>query len=122
LKERGDLIELVDSRLGSDFIKKEAMVMIDVALLCTNDTSNLRPSMSSVVSMLEGRTVVPEFVSDSSEVLDEQKLEVMKQYYSRMEESKISKSQSRSLSIDYQCTASSSSAADFYPATIDSSE
>ncbi|MCI82027.1 LRR receptor-like kinase, partial [Trifolium medium] len=51
------------------------MVMIDVALLCTNVTSNLRPSMSSVVSMLEGTTVVPEFVSDSSEVMDEKKLE-----------------------------------------------
>jgi hypothetical protein len=115
-------MELVDSRLGSDFNKEEAMVMINVALLCTNDTSNLRPSMSSVVSMLEGRTVVPEFVSDSSEIMDEQKLEVMKQYYSRMEESKVSKSQSRSLSIDYQCTASSSSAVDLYSATIDSSE
>ncbi|KAK2368158.1 putative leucine-rich repeat receptor serine/threonine-protein kinase [Trifolium repens] len=73
LKEKGDLMELVDRRLGSDFNKKEAMVMIDVALLCTNVTSNLRPSMSSVVSMLEGTTVVPEFVLDSSEVMDEKK-------------------------------------------------
>ncbi|XP_039687024.1 probable leucine-rich repeat receptor-like serine/threonine-protein kinase At3g14840 [Medicago truncatula] len=96
LKERGDLMELVDRRLGSDFNKKEAMVMINVALLCTNVTSNLRPSMSSVVSMLEGRTVVPEFVSDSNEVMDKQKLEVMRQYYSQMEE------------IDGQCTTSSS--------------
>ncbi|AES66495.2 putative protein kinase RLK-Pelle-DLSV family [Medicago truncatula] len=121
LKERGDLMELVDSRLGSDFNKKEAMVMINVALLCTNDTSNLRPSMSSVVSMLEGRTVVPEFVSDSSEVMDEQKLEVMRQYYSQMEKNKVCKSQSRSLSSDDQCTASSSSAVDLYPVQLDSS-
>jgi len=115
-------MELVDSRLGSDFNKKEAMAMINVALLCTNDTSNLRPSMSSVVSMLEGRIVVPEFVSDSSEVMDEQKLEVMRRYYSQMEENKVTKSQSRSLSVDDQCTASSSSAVDLHPVTIDSSE
>ncbi|XP_039686619.1 probable leucine-rich repeat receptor-like serine/threonine-protein kinase At3g14840 isoform X2 [Medicago truncatula] len=89
LKERGDLMELVDSRLGSDFKKKEAMVMINVALLCANDTSNLRPSMSSVVSMLEGMTVVPEFVSYSREVMDEQKLEIMRQYYSKMEVTKL---------------------------------
>ncbi|MCI52810.1 LRR receptor-like kinase, partial [Trifolium medium] len=52
--------------------------MINVALLCTNVTANLRSSMSSVVSMLEGRTVVTEFV-DSSEVMDEKKMEVMRQ-------------------------------------------
>jgi len=107
LHERGDLLELVDKRLGSDFNKKEAMVMINVGLLCTNETSNLRPSMSSVVSMLEGRTVVPEFVSESSEVTHEQKLQEMSQYYSQIDEnSKVSKSQSRSLSIDDQCTGS----------------
>jgi hypothetical protein len=107
LHERGDLLELVDKRLGSDFNKKEAMVMINVGLLCTNETSNLRPSMSSVVSMLEGRTVVPEFVSESSEVMNEQKLQEMSQYYSQIDEnSKVSKSQSRSLSIDDQCTGS----------------
>ncbi|KAL5081446.1 hypothetical protein RYX36_009867 [Vicia faba] len=81
LKERGDLTELVDRRLGSDFNKKVAMVVINVALLCTNITSNLRPAMSSIVSMLEGRNAVSEFVSDSSEVMDEKKLEVMRKYY-----------------------------------------
>ncbi|KAF7822592.1 putative leucine-rich repeat receptor-like serine/threonine-protein kinase [Senna tora] len=46
--------------------------MINIALLCTNVTSSLRPSMSSVVSMLEDRTV-QEVVLDESEVLDEMK-------------------------------------------------
>ncbi|XP_058754541.1 probable leucine-rich repeat receptor-like serine/threonine-protein kinase At3g14840 isoform X2 [Vicia villosa] len=123
LKERGDLIELVDRRLGSDFNKKEAMVVINVALLCTNVTSNLRPSMSSVVSFLEGRSMVPEFVSDSSEVMDEKKMEVMRKYYYQMEENEKSKSQtqSQSLSIDGPWTASSSSAVDLYPVHLDSS-
>nr|XP_004488995.1 probable leucine-rich repeat receptor-like serine/threonine-protein kinase At3g14840 isoform X1 [Cicer arietinum]XP_027191464.1 probable leucine-rich repeat receptor-like serine/threonine-protein kinase At3g14840 isoform X2 [Cicer arietinum] len=123
LKERGDLMELVDRRLGSDFNKKEAMVVINVALLCTNDTSNLRPSMSSVVNMLEGRIVVPEFVSDSSEVMDENKFEVMRQYYSQMEGNKVSKSQtqSRSSSTDGPWPASSSSALNLYPIHSDSS-
>ncbi|WJX72499.1 hypothetical protein P8452_56378 [Trifolium repens] len=123
LKERGDLMELVDRRLGSDFNKKEAMVMINVGLLCTNVTSTLRPSMSSVVSMLEGRTVVPEFVSGSSEVMDEKKLEVMRQHYHQIEESTITKSQtqSQSLSIDGPWTASSSSTVDLHPIRNDSS-
>jgi len=123
LKEKGDLMELVDRRLGSDCKKKEAMVMINVALLCTNVTSNLRPSMSSVVSMLEGRTAVPEFVPDSSEVMDEKKMEVMRQYYSQIEENNTSKSQteSQSLSTDGPWTATSSSAVDLYPVQPDSS-
>ncbi|PNY15374.1 putative LRR receptor-like protein kinase [Trifolium pratense] len=124
LKEKGDLMELVDRRLGSDFNKKEAMVMIDVAFLCTNVTSNLRPSMSSVVSMLEGTTVVPEFISDSSEVMNEKKLEVMRQYYNQMEENKTSKSQTQSQSLlsDGAWTATtSSSGADLYPVQSDSS-
>ncbi|CAI8593302.1 unnamed protein product [Vicia faba] len=122
LKERGDLLELVDRRLGLDFNKKEAMVVINVALLCTNVTSNLRPSMSLVVSFLEGRTVVPEFVSDSSEVMDEKKLEVMRQYYYQMEENNLSTtSQSQSILNDGPWTATSSSAVDLYPVHLDSS-
>ncbi|AES66496.2 probable leucine-rich repeat receptor-like serine/threonine-protein kinase At3g14840 [Medicago truncatula] len=123
LKDRGDLMELVDRRLGLDFDKNEAMVMINVALLCTNVTSNLRPPMSSVVSMLEGRTVVPEFVSDSSEVMDEKNMEVLRQYYYQMEENSTSKSQtqSQSLLIDGPWTATSSSAVDLYPVHLDSS-
>ncbi|KAJ8616560.1 hypothetical protein MRB53_035932 [Persea americana] len=55
---RGSLIELVDPKLGSEFNKEEAMGMLTVALLCTNASPTLRPSMSAVVSMLEGRTVI----------------------------------------------------------------
>ncbi|RDY13855.1 putative LRR receptor-like serine/threonine-protein kinase, partial [Mucuna pruriens] len=123
LKEKGKLMELVDGRLGSDFNEDEAMMMIKVALLCTNPTSNLRPTMSSVLSMLEGRTMIPEFVTDSSEKMDEMKLEEMRQYYYQEEENEISETQeqNRSLSIDGPWTASSSSAVDLYPVHIDSS-
>ncbi|KAM0998030.1 hypothetical protein ACFX13_007949 [Malus domestica] len=55
LKQQGDLMDLVDPRLGSDFNKEEMIVAINVALLCCNVTSTARPTMSSVVSMLEGK-------------------------------------------------------------------
>ncbi|XP_062096918.1 probable LRR receptor-like serine/threonine-protein kinase At1g07650 isoform X2 [Humulus lupulus] len=58
LQQKGNLMELVDPKLGSNFKKKEAKRMIEVALLCTNPSPALRPSMSTVVSMLEGRTPV----------------------------------------------------------------
>uniref|UniRef100_M1CSF9 non-specific serine/threonine protein kinase n=1 Tax=Solanum tuberosum TaxID=4113 RepID=M1CSF9_SOLTU len=58
LQEQGNLLELVDSHLGSNYSKKEAMQMINISLLCTNLSPTLRPSMSSVVSMLEGKLPV----------------------------------------------------------------
>ncbi|KAK6287115.1 hypothetical protein POUND7_013294 [Theobroma cacao] len=64
LRERGSLLELVDPALGSEYSSEEAMVMLNVALLCTNASPTLRPTMSQVVSMLEGRTAVQDILSD----------------------------------------------------------
>ncbi|VVA29383.1 Hypothetical predicted protein, partial [Prunus dulcis] len=60
LQQKGNLMELVDPKLGSQFKKEEAMRMIKVALLCANPSPALRPTMSAVVSMLEGQTIVHE--------------------------------------------------------------
>lgn len=58
LQEQGNLLELVDPSLGSSYSKKEAMTMLNIALLCTNPSPTLRPPMSSVVKMLEGEIPV----------------------------------------------------------------
>jgi len=118
LKVEGKLIELVDERLGSNFNEEEVMVMIKVALLCTNATSNLRPTMSSVVSMLEGKSLVSEFTSNTSEVMDEMKLEAMRQYYNQTTQKELTVPQSQSLSIEW---TSSSSSVDLYPINLNSS-
>lgn len=118
LKVEGKLIELVDERLGSNFNEEEVMVMIKVALLCTNATSNLRPTMSSVVSMLEGKSLVSEFTSNTSEVMDEMKLEAMRQYYNQTTQKELTVPQSQSLSIEWP---SSSSSVDLYPINLNSS-
>lgn len=51
-------MELVDPNLGSKFSVEEATLILNVALLCTNASPTLRPTMSSVVSMLEGHTAI----------------------------------------------------------------
>ncbi|KAG5551508.1 hypothetical protein RHGRI_009804 [Rhododendron griersonianum] len=78
LKKKGNLMELVDPRLGSDFNKIEATVMMNVALLCANTSPAVRPVMSSVVSMLEARTV-PEssLVPDPDASYEEMNLKAM---------------------------------------------
>ncbi|XP_076924951.1 putative LRR receptor-like serine/threonine-protein kinase At1g53440 [Bidens hawaiensis] len=58
LQEQENLLELVDPVLGSNYSKKEAMRMLNIALLCTNPSPTLRPAMSAVVSMLEGKIPV----------------------------------------------------------------
>ncbi|KAI9085979.1 hypothetical protein K1719_032056 [Acacia pycnantha] len=55
LQEQENLIELVDPNLGSSYSSHEAMIMLEVPLLCYNPSPTLRPSMSSVVGMLEGK-------------------------------------------------------------------
>ncbi|XP_043818214.1 probable leucine-rich repeat receptor-like serine/threonine-protein kinase At3g14840 isoform X3 [Manihot esculenta] len=66
LQQRGNLMELVDPRLGSKFKKEEIVRMTKVALLCANSSPALRPTMSEVVDMLEGRTAVHEQVGGPS--------------------------------------------------------
>ncbi|KAJ9560972.1 hypothetical protein OSB04_006132 [Centaurea solstitialis] len=58
LEEQGSLLELVDPGLGPKYPKEEAMMMLNLALLCTNPSPTLRPTMSSVVKMLEGKIPV----------------------------------------------------------------
>ncbi|KAF6173357.1 hypothetical protein GIB67_027052 [Kingdonia uniflora] len=53
----GNLLELVDPTLKK-FSKNEALRMLNLAILCTNSSPSLRPSMSAVVSMLEGKIPV----------------------------------------------------------------
>lgn len=64
MQERGSLLELVDPNLGSEYSTEEAMVVLNVALLCTNASPTLRPTMSQVVSMLEGWTDIQDLLSD----------------------------------------------------------
>ncbi|XP_062014689.1 probable LRR receptor-like serine/threonine-protein kinase At1g07650 [Rosa rugosa] len=66
LQQKGNLMELVDPKLNAGFNKEEALRMIKVALLCANSSPALRPTMSEVVSMLEGRTVVHEVTINPS--------------------------------------------------------
>ncbi|KAL8227733.1 hypothetical protein R6Q57_015317 [Mikania cordata] len=64
LQERGCLLELVDPDLGSEYSSEEAMTILNVALLCTNASPTLRPTMSQALNMLEGRTNVQDLLSD----------------------------------------------------------
>ncbi|KAL5715973.1 non-specific serine/threonine protein kinase [Ranunculus cassubicifolius] len=54
LHERKELVLLVDPSLEGQFDAEQACRFLQIALLCTQDTPKLRPSMSNVVKMLTG--------------------------------------------------------------------
>ncbi|WCJ27276.1 Leucine-rich repeat transmembrane protein kinase [Euphorbia peplus] len=91
LQQKGDLVELLDPRLGSKFNKAEAVKMIKIALLCTNTSPALRPTMSEVVSMLQGKAPIPEFIMGPSmfgiEKLDQSSVQSSSEIASRIHSS-----------------------------------
>nr|GEV89390.1 probable leucine-rich repeat receptor-like serine/threonine-protein kinase At3g14840 [Tanacetum cinerariifolium] len=108
LNNTGNIMELVDSRLGSEYDMQEMMVVINLALLCTTTSPTDRPTMSSVVGMLEGRIVPQSFVSEQSMSMTQMDREkMMKQLESTTE------SQIKEMSIP--STDSFKSAVDLYP-------
>ncbi|KAI3947295.1 hypothetical protein MKW98_030881, partial [Papaver atlanticum] len=107
LHENGNLMELVDPKLESEFEEEEVLRMINIALMCTNTSPILRPKMSSVVSMLESRTPVGEFISNSrSESSNDLNFKPVRDHHY---------SQTPSISKDTPFPESSTSATDLYP-------
>ncbi|KAK7324501.1 hypothetical protein VNO77_28101 [Canavalia gladiata] len=119
LKEKGNIMDLVDERLGEDFNKEEVMVMINVALLCTQVSPMHRPTMASVVTMLEGKVVVQEVVLNTSQVLDGKRLELIQQCYQVREKNNTYKSREESISIGE--TSAYTTESDLYSVNVDSS-
>lgn len=51
----GRLMEVVDERLQREADQKQVTTMVHVALWCIQERAELRPTMTAVVEMLEGR-------------------------------------------------------------------
>ncbi|XP_042010448.1 probable LRR receptor-like serine/threonine-protein kinase At1g07650 isoform X1 [Salvia splendens] len=81
LHERGSVLELVDPELGHDYSSEEATVMLNVALMCTNAAPSLRPTMSEVVSMLEGRSAVRGPISDVGSSSGDSKFRAIRKHF-----------------------------------------
>ncbi|XP_034697442.1 probable LRR receptor-like serine/threonine-protein kinase At1g07650 isoform X2 [Vitis riparia] len=122
LQQKGNLMELVDPKLGADLNKEEAKRMIKVALLCTNPSPALRPTMSAVVSMLKGQTVVPEvLIMDPSSYSDDLKFNALRGQYDQMQLESHSVSGLLNKSLDSTTKGSSStSSQDLYQINVHS--
>ncbi|KAI5570947.1 hypothetical protein POPTR_011G073391v4 [Populus trichocarpa] len=93
LQKKGNLMEIVDPKLQSEFNKEEAERMIKLALLCTNASPSLRPAMSEVVSMLEGQTSIQEMISDPSIYGDDLHSKHLKGHYQQVMDQSLNSKQ-----------------------------
>ncbi|XP_062161777.1 probable LRR receptor-like serine/threonine-protein kinase RFK1 isoform X2 [Alnus glutinosa] len=114
LQQTGNLMKLIDERLGSEVNQKEAEIMVKVALLCTNASSSLRPTMSEVVGMLEGRMTVPEVIPEPSTYREDLRFKAMRDLHQQRQEHSSSGSQiQNSTAVHTFYSPSSTSGHDF---------
>ncbi|KAK1378364.1 Leucine-rich repeat transmembrane protein kinase [Heracleum sosnowskyi] len=123
VQEKGNLLDLVDPRLGSDYNKEQATRMIKVALLCTNSSPALRPTMSSVLSMLKGDVRIQKLNVDPDMHGDDHlKFQGLREKYCQ-EKDRSSRSYSETFgdtSGDITYGSSSTSAHDLYTVNLQS--
>ncbi|KAA8515036.1 hypothetical protein F0562_018175 [Nyssa sinensis] len=121
LRQKGCLMELVDPKLGSDFNMEEAIRMIKVALLCSNPSPALRPTMSAVVSMLEGHINVHDVITDANIYGDELRLQALRDKYNDLQLQSSGETQTLiDTSVGQPIGSSSTSAQDLYPINLHS--
>ncbi|CAH1448596.1 unnamed protein product [Lactuca virosa] len=72
--------ELFDERLESRINREEAETMVKVALLCTNGSPSMRPTMTEVVSMLDGKTCVPEIIPEANGYSEDLRFKAMRDF------------------------------------------
>ncbi|XP_024015689.1 probable leucine-rich repeat receptor-like serine/threonine-protein kinase At3g14840 [Eutrema salsugineum] len=129
LREQNKLMEVVDPRLGTDYNREEAMTMIQIGILCTSQVPSDRPSMSTVVSMLEGHSTVDvekllEASFNRGSEKDEESVRAMKKHYAMISGEEMTNMQTdQTTTTDGPYTSSSTSTAnagDLYPVKLDS--
>lgn len=98
----------MDPDLGTEYSTEEAMVILNVALLCTNACHTLRPTMSQVLSMLEGKSNMEDHRSDPGH--DEEAAANFNYQAFRRSQFCENVSLRESMSIHGQCPGSSNSA------------
>ncbi|KAK3006531.1 hypothetical protein RJ639_015904, partial [Escallonia herrerae] len=118
LQRKGSLMELMDPSLGSNFDQKEALRVVKIALLCTNPSPALRPTMSAVVGMLQGHISVQEANMDPSIYGDDLMFQSLRDKYNEMRPENFSEAESFVHSSDAVPNDPSSASAQFTSSTL----
>ncbi|KAI5682474.1 hypothetical protein M9H77_03702 [Catharanthus roseus] len=60
---KGEILEVVDRKLGQDYVKEEVELALKLGLLCSHSEPTARPNMRQVVLYLDGALALPEELS-----------------------------------------------------------
>ncbi|XP_040960380.1 L-type lectin-domain containing receptor kinase V.9-like [Gossypium hirsutum] len=61
--DKGDILATIDKRLWKRFVGQQAELVLKLGLLCSHPVTGARPSMSSVISYLDGVASLPDDIS-----------------------------------------------------------
>ncbi|XP_027118652.1 L-type lectin-domain containing receptor kinase IV.1-like [Coffea arabica] len=56
----GNILQAVDQKLGTEYVKEEADLVLKLGLLCSHSEPEIRPSMRQVLLYLEGSVALPD--------------------------------------------------------------
>ncbi|KAK3031915.1 hypothetical protein RJ639_036711 [Escallonia herrerae] len=65
--KEGAILEVVDKRLSGEYDEVEAVVVLKLGLICSNNATSARPSMRQVLRYLEGEAALPEVLAPPNE-------------------------------------------------------
>ncbi|KAH7839404.1 hypothetical protein Vadar_003718 [Vaccinium darrowii] len=121
LQQGKNFTDLVDPKLGSDFNKEEVERMVKVALLCTNASPSLRPTMSEGVSMLEGRITIPSVIPEPNSDIEDLRFKAMRDFHEETQKHNLSLSSTQnSATLQTDIASSSTSIDDLQRKNLDS--
>ncbi|XP_047941452.1 probable LRR receptor-like serine/threonine-protein kinase RFK1 isoform X5 [Salvia hispanica] len=81
LNESKHIDELIDPRLDASANREEIEMVVKIALLCTNATPSVRPTMSEVVLMLERKMEIPVVTPEGSTYTNDVRFKAMKDFH-----------------------------------------
>jgi len=91
-------VGLVDESLGPDLNKTEVEKVVRIALLCTNASLSLRPTMSEVVNMLEGQLDIPDAIPEPSTYTEDLRFKALRDLHQHRSKYSLSVNQSQNSS------------------------
>ncbi|KAG5380734.1 hypothetical protein IGI04_028576 [Brassica rapa subsp. trilocularis] len=57
--ENGDIMQVVDQRIGQEYIEDQVVLVLKLGLLCSHPVAAIRPNMSSVIQFLDSVAQLP---------------------------------------------------------------
>ncbi|CAJ1962039.1 unnamed protein product [Sphenostylis stenocarpa] len=106
LNQAKNLLGLVDERLGPDLNETEVEKVVRIALLCTNASLSLRPTMSEVVNMLEGQLDIPDAIPEPSTYSEDLRFKALRDLQQHRSKQSLSPNQSQNSSTHIFSSAS----------------